>query len=384
MASKEPMEQATSASGVTTDPQLGDPGSNLGQASNPSSSTLMAQIAKVTTIVQFITDYDRHVNKGETVDTLDKHRHDLERVPSVTVEDCKRVCAWTGIPWSRDMECGVHTSPYRVDEPEDIVEWAERLVCTQFNNRETARRYTKRRRDDKDRHDQRGHRDRDKRRKQRCWSPGVDHEDSEREQDSDSEDINSSDEYSNQSDDDDDDYEGVTAYDTDEMELYEDADSDDSKFRGSSSRDASRGFSKLSLRRRDARRISLHASHVGDTRNRKIIEQLQEFDMQIELISTRLDDIVTCAADLTNHINGMQTYIRKLERHVIKATKAAKPTERDRPRQKLVARVLASDELQQEMNRKRVTKCTICKGIGHNSRTCKYRVSDRDGTESDV
>ena len=35
--------------------------------------------------------------------------------------------------------------------------------------------------------------------------------------------------------------------------------------------------------------------------------------MQIELISTRLDDVVTCAADLTNHISGMQKYICKLE-----------------------------------------------------------------------
>ena len=103
--------------------------------------------------------------------------------------------------------------------------------------------------------------------------------------------------------------------------------------------------------------------------------------MQIELISTRLDDIVTWAADLTNHISGMQKCIHKLERRVIKSTQ---PTERDRPRQKLSARVLPHHEdLQQKMNRKRVTKCTLCKGIGHNSRTCKYRVSAKDGTESD-
>ena len=103
--------------------------------------------------------------------------------------------------------------------------------------------------------------------------------------------------------------------------------------------------------------------------------------MQIELISTRLDDIVNTAADLTDHISGMQKYIRKLERHVIKATKA---TVRPRHRQKLVARVLPHHEdLQQKMNRKRVTKCTICKGTGHNSRTCKYRLSGGNDTDSD-
>lgn len=173
MASQEPTTKATSASGVTTDPKPGESGSNPGQAPTPSSSMLMAQIAKVTTIVQFITDYDRRVNKGETVDTLDKHRHDLERIPSVTVEDCKRVCAWTGIKWSRDMECGVHSSPYRVHEPEDIVEWAERLVRTKFNKHEATEGRVKRKRADDER-------DRDKRRKfkfkGRSLSPGVDHQ----------------------------------------------------------------------------------------------------------------------------------------------------------------------------------------------------------------
>ena len=380
------MTHETSTSGVTTDSQLGDPGSNPGQAPTPSSSMLMAQIAKVTTIVQFITDYDRHVNKGETVETLDKHRSDLERVPSVTVEDCKRVCAWTGIKWSREMECGKHSSPYRVDEPEDIVEWAERLVLTKFNKHEATEGRVKRKRADDEQCGRRYQRDRDKRRKfkGRSLSPGVDHQDSDFLTSSEAEDINSSDSQGEESDDGDDDYEGVARYDTDDLELYEDADPDDAATHGCSSRDASGRFTNLGLRRRDARHITLRASHAGDTRNRKIIEQLQEFDMQIELISTRLDDIVSTAADLTDHISGMQKYIRKLERHVIKATRPTeRDTERDMPRQKLKARVLTPDELQQKMNRKRVTKCTLCKGIGHNSRTCKYRVSAKNDTDSD-
>ena len=104
----------------------------------------------------------------------------------------------------------------------------------------------KRRRADDEQCGRRYQRDRILRRKfkGRSWSPGVDHQDSdfltsESEQDSDAEDINSSDSQGEESDDEDDDYEGVARYDTDDLELYEDADPDDAATHGCSSRDAS-------------------------------------------------------------------------------------------------------------------------------------------------